>query len=53
MTTNDLIDNNNKLCPYYSIINVFKNHIYHKNNSEQNCKYSSITSSEIENSKKI
>ena len=53
MTTNDLIDNNNKLCPYYSIINVFKNHIYHKNNSEQNCKFSSITSSEIENSKKI
>ena len=52
MTTNDLMDNNN-LCPYLGIINVFKNHIYHKNNSEQNSKYSSITNTEIEDSKKI
>ena len=52
MTTNDLMDNN-KLCPYYSIITVFKNHIYHKNNSDDNCKYSSITSNEIKKSKKI
>ena len=52
MSTNDLIDNR-KSCPYYQIIEVFKNHIYQKNNSDQNSKYSSITSKEIENSKKI
>ena len=52
MTTNDLMDNNN-LCPYLGIINVFKNHIYHKNNSEHNSKYSSITNTKIEDSKKI
>jgi len=51
MTTDELIDN--KSCPYYKIINTFKNHFYKKNNSHQNCKYSSITSTEIENSKKI
>ena len=53
MTTNDLIDNNNKSCPYYQIINFFKNHFYQKNNSDPNNKYSSITISEIENSKKV
>ena len=52
MSTNDLIDNR-KSCPYYQIIEVFKNHIYQKNNSDQNSKYSSITSKEIKNSKKI
>ena len=52
MSTNDLIDKR-KSCPYYQIIEVFKNHIYQKNNSDQNSKYSSITSKEIENSKKI
>ena len=51
MTTDELIDN--KLCPYYQIINTFKNHIYQKNNSTQNCKYSSITNIEMDNSKKI
>ena len=52
MTTDDFMDNN-YLCPYFSIINAFKKYIYEKNNSEQNSKYSSITSSEIEDSKKI
>ena len=51
MTTNDLIDNNNKSCPYYQIINFFKNHFYQKNNSHPNNKYSSITISEIQKSK--
>ena len=52
MTDNDFIDNK-KTCPYYQIINVFKNHFYQKNNSDPNNKYSSITSKEIENKKKI
>lgn len=51
MTTN--LTDNNKLCPYLGIINFFKHHIHEKNNSDQNCKYSSITSKEIEDSKKI
>ena len=52
MIDNNFIDNN-KICPYYQIINFFKNFHYQKNNSESNNKYSSITSSEIESKKKI
>lgn len=52
MIDKDFIDNN-KICPYFQIINFFKNYHYQKNNSESNNKYSSITSSEIENKKKI
>ena len=52
MSSNDLIDTR-KSCPYYQIIDFFRNHIYQTNNSDQNNKYSSITNKEIENSKKI
>ena len=52
MIDNDLIENN-KSCPYYKIINTFKNHIHKKNNSCINNKYSSVTSSEIEKKKVV
>ena len=39
---NDLLDNN-KLCPYYQLINIFKYYNHQKNNLNHNGKYSSIT----------
>ena len=49
----DLLDNKNKACPYYLIMNFFNNLFYQKNNSYPNNKYSSIASIEIENKKEI
>ena len=45
MIKNDLLDNN-KSCPYYQIINIFKCYLYQKNNSNLNGRYSSITNQE-------
>ena len=42
MIMNDLLDNN-KSCPYYQLINIFKYYIQQKNNLNQSNKYSSIT----------
>ena len=42
MIMNDLLDNN-KSCPYYRLINIFKYYIQQKNNLNQSNKYSSIT----------
>ena len=39
---NDLLDNN-KSCPYYQLINIFKYYIQQNNNTNKNGKYSSIT----------
>ena len=42
MIMNDLLDNN-KSCPYYQLINIFKYYIQQNNNTNKNGKYSSIT----------
>ena len=42
MIKNDLLDNN-KTCPYYQLINIFKYYNQERNNSIEKGKYSSIT----------
>ena len=53
MSSNSLLEINTKYCPYFQIIDILKNHFHQKNNSQQNGKYSSVTSDEIEKSNEI